>query len=73
MPDESEAPQRIHGTLVEVVGVGLLLVGKSGIGKSECALDLVMRGHRLVADDIVLLETDEDGRVFGTAPSLVRL
>ena len=72
MPVESDGPQRIHGTLVEVVGVGILLMGKSGIGKSECALDLVMRGHRLVADDIVLLETDEDGRVFGTAPSLVR-
>jgi len=43
----------IHGTLVDVYGVGLLYTGKSGIGKSECALDLVERGHRLVADDVV--------------------
>ncbi len=43
----------IHGTLVDVYGVGLLITGKSGIGKSECALDLVERGHRLVADDAV--------------------
>jgi HPr kinase/phosphorylase len=43
----------IHGTLVDVYGVGLLYTGRSGIGKSECALDLVERGHRLVADDVV--------------------
>lgn len=43
----------IHGTLVDVYGVGLLFTGHSGIGKSECALDLVERGHRLVADDVV--------------------
>ncbi|MBU0742786.1 HPr(Ser) kinase/phosphatase [bacterium] len=43
----------VHGTLVDVYGVGMLITGKSGIGKSECALDLVERGHRLVADDVV--------------------
>ncbi len=48
------APQTtIHGSLIDVYGVGLLYTGKSGIGKSECALDLVERGHRLVADDVV--------------------
>jgi len=45
----------VHGVLVDVLGVGVLLVGKGGIGKSECALDLVHRGHRLVADDLVEL------------------
>ncbi|MBD3168633.1 MAG: HPr(Ser) kinase/phosphatase [candidate division Zixibacteria bacterium] len=45
----------VHGTLVDVYGVGLLYMGKSGVGKSECALDLVERGHRLVADDVVLI------------------
>ncbi len=45
----------IHGSLADVYGVGLLFVGRSGIGKSECVLDLVERGHRLVADDVVLL------------------
>lgn len=69
---ENDGPRRIHGTLVEVVGIGLLLVGKSGIGKSECALDLVMRGHRLVADDVVEIEPDEKGRPIGCAPKLVR-
>jgi HPr kinase/phosphorylase len=46
----------LHGVLVDVLGVGVLLSGKSGIGKSECALDLVMRGHRLVADDMVYIK-----------------
>lgn len=51
----------VHGTLVDVYGVGLLITGRSGIGKSECALDLVERGHRLVADDIVeVTRTNED-------------
>jgi HPr kinase/phosphorylase len=52
--DHRLAPRtRIHGVLVVVFGIGVLLLGRSGIGKSECALDLVMRGHRLVADDVV--------------------
>jgi len=52
--DEAFAPKTtIHGSLADVYGVGLLIVGRSGIGKSECVLDLVERGHRLVADDVV--------------------
>lgn len=52
--EESSSPQMtMHGTLLEVYGVGILILGKSGVGKSECALELVERGHRLVADDIV--------------------
>jgi len=51
----------VHGSLVDVYGVGMLFTGRSGIGKSECALDLVERGHRLVADDIVeIIQTDEE-------------
>jgi HPr kinase/phosphorylase len=46
----------IHGVLMDVLGVGVLLIGRSGVGKSECALDLVMRGSRFVADDIILVE-----------------
>jgi HPr kinase/phosphorylase len=61
-----------HGTLVEVLGVGILLLGASGIGKSECALELVSRGHRLVADDVVRLRCDERGRPTGTSPELIR-
>jgi HPr kinase/phosphorylase len=56
------APKKsIHGSLVDVYGVGMLVTGKSGIGKSEVALDLVERGHRLVADDVVIVtRTAED-------------
>ena len=42
----------VHGVLMDILGLGVLIVGESGIGKSECALDLVVRGHRLVADDV---------------------
>ncbi len=68
----SSGPTRIHGTLVEVAEVGVLLLGRSGIGKSECALELVMRGHRLVADDVVLIEAGESGEPVGWSPELVR-
>ena len=56
---------RQHGTLVEVGGVGVILLGPSGIGKSECALELVRRGHRLVADDIVEIRVGEEGEAVG--------
>ncbi len=71
--DDRLAPQTtLHGVLVDVFGVGLLLLGKSGIGKSECALELVLRGHRLVADDIVQCDWRPPGVVFGSAASLLR-
>jgi HPr kinase/phosphorylase len=57
----------IHGVLVDVLGVGVLLLGKSGIGKSECALDLVIRGHRLVADDIVYIMKKMPAALVGQA------
>jgi len=56
----------LHGTLVDVYGVGLFYTGKSGIGKSECALDLVERGHRLVADDIVKIMKKTSEVIVGT-------
>ena len=64
--------QRVHGSLCAVAGVGVLLLGKSGIGKSECALELVMREHRLVADDVVLLAPLPGGGLEGTADALIR-
>lgn len=71
--DDRLAPRvRLHGVLVDVFGVGLLLVGSSAIGKSECALDLVMRGHRLVADDVVECDYRPPGMVFGTPAELLR-
>jgi len=60
----------MHGTLVDVYGVGVLYTGRSGIGKSECALDLVERGHRLVADDIVRLARKAPKVVIGTASEM---
>jgi HPr kinase/phosphorylase len=65
-------PTKLHGALVDVDGMGVLLLGRSGIGKSECALELVSRGHRLVADDIVELRNDAEGRLIGSAPERVR-
>jgi len=61
----------VHGTLVDVYGVGLLFTGKSGVGKSEIALDLVERGHRLVADDVVTLTRTARGTLNGTGNELL--
>lgn len=71
--DDRLAPQcQLHGVLVDVFGVGLLLLGKSGIGKSECALELIRRGHRLVADDVVRCDWRPPGMVFGEPADLLR-
>ncbi|WP_041644039.1 HPr(Ser) kinase/phosphatase [Mahella australiensis] len=61
-----------HGVLVDVYGVGILLMGDSGIGKSETALELVKRGHRLVADDAVEIRRVTDNRLIGEAPDLIK-
>jgi HPr kinase/phosphorylase len=71
--DERLAPRvRIHGVLVDVFEVGVLLLGKSGIGKSECALELVMNGHRLVADDVIECDYKPPGMIFGQPAALLR-
>jgi HPr kinase/phosphorylase len=71
--DDRLAPQtQVHGVLVDVFGVGILLLGKSGIGKSECALELVMRGHRIVADDVVRCEWRPPGALYGQPAELLR-
>ena len=62
----------LHGTLLDVHGVGILLLGPSGIGKSECALELVARGQRLVADDVVYLRSGDENELFGSAPERIR-
>ena len=61
-----------HGVLLDVYGVGVLLAGKSGVGKSEAALELVKRGHQLVADDVVDICRISDNRLIGSCPEQVR-
>ncbi len=62
----------IHGVLVEVFGVGILIIGRSGVGKSECALELIERGHRLVADDVVDIQSIADTLLIGSGAKLIR-
>ena len=64
--------QTRHGVFVEVYGEGLLLLGESGIGKSETAIELVKRGHRLIADDAVEIKRVSDRKLLGSAPDLIR-
>lgn len=62
----------IHGVLVDVYGEGLLITGESGIGKSEAALELIRRGHRLVSDDVVEIRKINEHTLVGTAPDITR-
>ena len=62
----------IHGVLVDVYGEGILIMGESGIGKSEAALELIKRGHRLVADDVVEIKKVSDETLIGTSPDITR-
>lgn len=71
--EDQFAPQvTIHGSFVDVYGIGLLFVGRSGIGKSEIALDLVERGHRLVADDLILATRKGEGVLMGSGTKLMK-
>jgi HPr kinase/phosphorylase len=62
----------VHGVLMDVVGVGVLLVGRSGVGKSECALDLILRGHRFVADDAIHIDKLGPATLVGRGDDLTR-
>jgi len=69
MEEELASIATVHGVLLEVFGLGVYLMGPSGIGKSECALDLILRGHRLVSDDLVVIQRLRSGRILGSGPS----
>jgi HPr kinase/phosphorylase len=71
-PADGAAESSLHGVLVDVSGIGVLLLGESGTGKSECALDLVTRGHSLVADDVVEIWRDGSQTVVGRGPARIR-
>lgn len=71
--EDAFAPRTsVHGVLLEVFGVGMLIIGKSGVGKSECALELIERGHRLVADDVVDIRSISDTLLIGSGAKLIR-
>jgi HPr kinase/phosphorylase len=72
LEDQFALQQTVHASLVDVYGVGLMLTGKSGIGKSEVALDLVERGHRLVADDVVVATQKAEGVLMGSGTHLAQ-
>jgi HPr kinase/phosphorylase len=62
----------VHGVLVDIYGIGVLITGSSGVGKSETALELVKRGHRLVADDSVEIRQEDEDTLVGSAPELIQ-
>src|SRR5919198_6251959 len=72
LDDRLAVRENVHGVLMDILGLGVLITGESGIGKSECALDLVVRGHRLVADDAVELRRRQETILIGTCPELTR-
>ena len=70
--DQFALQQSVHGALLDVYGIGLLIIGKPGIGKSEVALDLVERGHRLVADDVVVVTRKEESVLMGAGTDIAQ-
>ncbi len=72
LDDQFSVQAAVHGSFVDVYGIGVLLMGRSGIGKSEIALDLVERGHRLVADDVVMITRKGEGILMGAGSDIVK-
>lgn len=71
--DDQFSPQTVvHGSFIDVYGIGVMLIGRSGIGKSEIALDLIERGHRLVADDVVMITRKGEGILMGSGTDMVK-
>jgi HPr kinase/phosphorylase len=71
--NQAQSERQLHGSLVEVMGTGVLILGPSGVGKSECVIELVRRGQRLVADDVVRLKAIDGGhRLVGWSPEHIR-
>lgn len=72
LEDQLAPRELLHGVLMDILGLGVFIAGESGIGKSECALDLVVRGHRLVADDTVEVRCRAQSLLIGVCPELTR-
>lgn len=71
MSSRTASAVTLHGVFIEIFGLGVLLAGRSGVGKSELALEMLARGHRLIADDAAEFELASDGRVVGRCPPLL--
>ena len=72
LEDKLTASTTVHGVMMDIFGVGILLIGKSGIGKSEAALDLILRGHRLVADDVVEIKKKPPSTLSAMSSSIIK-
>jgi HPr kinase/phosphorylase len=72
LEEKLSSTSSLHGVLMDIYGVGVLILGKSGIGKSECALDLILRGHRLVADDMVHIQKRSPSSVIGSGFEVIQ-
>ena len=72
LEDKLTASTTVHGVMMDIFGVGILIIGKSGIGKSEAALDLILRGHRLVADDVVEIKKKPPNTLSGMSSSIIK-
>lgn len=72
LEDKLTASTTLHGVLMDVFGVGIFIMGKSGIGKSECALDLILKGHRLVADDVVEIKKKPPSTLSGSGAGIIK-
>ncbi|MBI3263137.1 MAG: HPr(Ser) kinase/phosphatase, partial [Acidobacteria bacterium] len=72
LEDSLSERMMLHAVLIDILGLGVLIVGESGIGKSECALDLILRSHRLIADDTVEIRRRAEAALVGTCPELTR-
>lgn len=70
LEDQFSPRASVHGSFIDVYGIGMLFVGKSGVGKSEVALDLIERGHRLVGDDVIILTKKGEGIVMGSGTDI---
>lgn len=72
LEDHLTAATCVHGVLVDVFGIGILIIGRSGIGKSELALDLILRGHRLIADDIINIKKKPPSTLYGASSEIIK-
>lgn len=72
MTTQNDNFKTVHGTLIEIKGLGVLIIGESGVGKSDCALDLIDKGAKFISDDLVVISNVESGGLIGSAPEKIK-